>query len=132
MEDLVGRILKRRYRIDASIDRGGMSEVYRAFDLRRSYPVAVKVMCTDLAEYVEFFDRFQAEARRLKRLTHQNIVRFYEFAQERLLIFLVMGFAEGITLRRRIFEAEGACPWRECKKRCGKYLLRFTMLTRTA
>ena len=42
MEDLVGQTLKGRYRIDAFIGRGGMAEVYRAFDLHRSYDVVLK------------------------------------------------------------------------------------------
>jgi serine/threonine protein kinase/outer membrane protein assembly factor BamD (BamD/ComL family) len=115
MEDLVGRTLKGRYRIDAYVGRGGMAEVYRAFDLRRSYAVAVKMMREDLAEDAEFVNRFRREAKNLSQLSHKNIVRFYEFAHEGHLAFLVMDYVEGITLRRRILEAGGPLPLEEAR-----------------
>jgi serine/threonine protein kinase len=115
MEDLVGRTLKGRYRIDAYVGRGGMAEVYRAFDLRRSYAVAVKMMREDLAEDAEFVNRFRREAKNLSQLSHKNIVRFYEFAHEGHLAFLVMDYVEGITLRRRILEAGGPLPLDEAR-----------------
>lgn len=54
MLDLTGRIPKDRYRIAAMIGRGGMAEVYQAWDLRRQHHVAVRVMREDLAEDVDF------------------------------------------------------------------------------
>jgi serine/threonine protein kinase len=107
MTDLTGRILKNRYRIDAYLGRGGMAEVYRAYDTRRSYPVAIKVMHPDLAEDREFVRRFRTEAESLATLAHDNIVRFYSLEKEKLLIFLVMDFVDGITLRTLIAQADG-------------------------
>ena len=107
MPDLAGRTLKRRYRIDALLGRGGMAEVYRAFDTRRHYPVAVKVLREDLAEDWDFVRRFQAEADSLGQLAHQNIVRFYSFEQDGRIAFIVMDYVEGDTLRSRLFEAQG-------------------------
>jgi serine/threonine-protein kinase len=107
MPDLVGRTLKKRYRIDAFLGRGGMAEVYRAYDTRRHYPVAVKVLREDLAEDWDFVRRFQAEAGSLARLAHQNIVRFYSFEQDGRTAFIVMDLVEGDTLRGRLFEAQG-------------------------
>ncbi len=107
MADLIGRTLKRRYRIEAGLGRGGMAEVYRAFDTRRHYPVAVKVLREDLAEDWDFVRRFQAEAESLARLAHQNIVRFYSFEQDGRIALIVMDYIEGDTLRGRLFEAQG-------------------------
>ncbi len=107
MADLIGRTLGRRYRIEAGLGRGGMAEVYRAFDTRRHYPVAVKVLREDLAEDWDFVRRFQAEAESLARLAHQNIVRFYSFEQDGRTAFIVMDLVEGDTLRGRIFERQG-------------------------
>ncbi len=115
LKDLLGQVLNGHYRVDAFIGRGGMAEVYRAFDLRRSYPVAVKIMRADLAEDVEFMNRFRREASSLARLAHDNIVRFYEFAREGRMAFLVMDYVEGITLRLRILEAEGPMPLEEVR-----------------
>lgn len=107
MPSLEGRVLQGRYRIDGLIGRGGMAEVYRAWDRRRQYHVAVKVMREDLSEDLEFVRRFQQEAQALSALAHANIVRFYAFEQEGPLAFIVMDLVEGTTLRRRILDAGG-------------------------
>ena len=91
MIDLVGRVLKNRYRIDAYLGRGGMAEVYRAFDTRRNYLVAIKVMHPDYAEDREFVRRFRQEAESLSELAHDNIVRFYSLERDHGITFLVMG-----------------------------------------
>ncbi len=108
MPDLVGWTLKGRYRVEGLIGRGGMAEVYKAWDTRRQYRVAIKVMREDLAEDIEFLDRFRREASALAALNHANIVRFYSFEREGRLAFIVMDYVEGTTLRGRIFDAEGA------------------------
>jgi len=80
--DLTGRILHGRYRIEELIGRGGMAEVYKAWDTWRNYHVAIKVMREDLAEDLEFVRRFRREATALAGLAHENIVRFYSFERE--------------------------------------------------
>ena len=107
MTDILGQILLNRYRIDALLGRGGMAEVYKAWDQRRQYAVAIKVMREDLAEDLEFLNRFRSEARSLSDLSHANIVRFYSFERQGHLAFMVMDYIPGITLRRRILEADG-------------------------
>jgi serine/threonine protein kinase len=84
-----------------------MAQVYKAWDMRRQYYVAIKVMREDLAEDLEFLRRFRAEAANLARLAHENIVRFYSFERDGNLAFIVMAYVPGKTLRRRILEADG-------------------------
>ena len=110
MTDLTGRLLKDRYEIESYLGRGGMAEVYKAYDIRRSYPVAIKMMHADLAEDRSFIRRFRREAESLATLAHDNIVRFYEFQRERHLTFLVMDYVPGTTLRHRIVELDGSLP----------------------
>jgi serine/threonine protein kinase len=107
MLNLEGQILKGRYRIEALVGRGGMAEVYKAWDTRRQYHVAIKVMREDLAEDIEFLRRFKREAQALAALSHANIVRFYSFEREGRLAFIVMDYVEGTTLRGRILDAGG-------------------------
>jgi tRNA A-37 threonylcarbamoyl transferase component Bud32 len=107
MPDLVGQTLLNRYRIEELIGRGGMAEVYKAWDTHRQYYVAIKVMREDLAEDLEFLRRFKREARALAALSHANVVRFYSFEREGRLAFIVMDYVEGTTLRGRILDAEG-------------------------
>jgi serine/threonine protein kinase len=107
MADLTGRTLNRRYRVEELIGRGGMAEVYRAYDTRRNYPVAIKVLREDLAEDWEFIQRFRAEAENLAHLAHQNIVRFYSLEQDQRIAFIVMDYIDGDTLRGRLFDMRG-------------------------
>ena len=119
MEDsLVGRTLLGRYRVEALIGRGGMGEVYKAWDRKRSYYVALKLLREDLAEDRFFAERFQAEAATLARLSHRNIVTFYGLEQAGHLAFIVMEFVEGTTLRRRLHDLAGPLPLPEVLSIC--------------
>ena len=110
MPDLVGTMLVGRYRVEEMVGRGGMAEVYRAFDHRRSYEVAIKVVREDYAEDPAFVRRFQAEAQSLASLSHQNIVRFYSFEQDGPVAFIVMDYICGFTLRRYLRDRNAPLP----------------------
>ncbi len=108
-----GHLLRNRYEIRKLIGRGGMADVYLAFDRRRMVQVAIKVMREDLAEDPEFLQRFTREARALAQLDHPHIVRFYSFERDGGLAFIVMDYVEGETLRKHLLEAGGPLPWEE-------------------
>lgn len=107
MSDLTGQTLARRYRIDAFLGRGGMADVYKAWDTRRSAYLALKILHGDLAEDKVFVRRFRREAQTLSRLQHPNIVRFYGLEQDGDLVFMLMDFVEGTTLRKEIATTKG-------------------------
>ena len=107
MATLVGKILKNRYRVDESLGRGGMAEVYRVWDLQRDVPLAMKVLREDLAHDVVFLKRFEREAKTLSKLQHPNIVRFYGLEQDDMLVFMLMDYIEGESLREEIFRSRG-------------------------
>lgn len=108
-----GTVLRDRYRLERLLGRGGMADVYLAFDLRRQVHIAVKLLREDLAEDPEFLQRFQREAEALARLDHPYIVRFYSFERQRPIAFIVMDYVPGITLRTRLLEAGGPLPLAE-------------------
>jgi len=110
---LEGRILRGRYRVGRLLGRGGMAEVYLAFDTRRQVSVALKLLREDLAEDPEFVRRFEREAEALARLDHPYIVRFYSFEREGRAAFIVMDYVPGISLRGRLMEAGGPLPLEE-------------------
>lgn len=97
-----GTILNSRYRIDEFIGRGGMAEVYKVWDLQRSVTLAIKVLNPELAEDKVFLRRFQREAQILSKLQHPNILRFYGLESSDGLVYLVLDYVDGITLRRLI------------------------------
>jgi eukaryotic-like serine/threonine-protein kinase len=104
MLSLVGEVISGRYKIEEAIGRGGMADVYKAWDQNRATYLAIKVLREDLAQDKIFLRRFQREAHTLERLQHPNIVRFYGLGQDKKLIFLLMDFINGITLQSLIFE----------------------------
>jgi serine/threonine-protein kinase len=62
MSTLVGMELSGRYRLDAQIGAGGMSTVYKAFDLTLERTVAVKLMHREIASDSDQLERFRREA----------------------------------------------------------------------
>ena len=107
MESLKGKTLKNRYRVDEELGRGGMAEVYKAFDQKRAGFVAIKLLREDLSRDKVFIRRFDREAKTLAQLQHRNIVRFYGIERDALDVFIVMDFIEGKTLRDLIFSSKG-------------------------
>ncbi|MDX6255719.1 MAG: eukaryotic-like serine/threonine-protein kinase [Frankiales bacterium] len=103
-DTLVGRVLDGRYRIQERIARGGMATVYRAVDLRLDRPVAVKVMHSSLAEDPDFVSRFTREAKAAARLSHPNVVAVFDQGSDSGIVFLVMEYVAGVTLRDVIKE----------------------------
>ena len=88
-------VLGDRYRIDALIGRGGMSDVYRGMDVVLQRPVAIKIL-TDRSE--DLRKRFLREAQSMARLNHANIVGVYDAAQSNGVSYIVMELVQGRTL----------------------------------
>ena len=102
-ESLLGR-----YTIEREIGRGGMATVYLARDLRHARQVAVKVLHPDLAAALGA-ERFLAEIRTTANLQHPHILPLHDSGDAGGLLFYVMPFVEGETLRARL-EREGPLP----------------------
>lgn len=101
---MIGELLERRYRVDATIARGGMSTVYRGLDTRLDRPVAIKVMDPQFAADPAFVSRFEFEARSVARLKHPALVAVYDQGHDGDRAFLVMELVEGGTLRELLRE----------------------------
>ena len=90
------------YEIRERLGRGGMGEVFRAFDTRLEREVAVKLIPPEVASDPERIARFEREARALAALQHQNIATIYGFEQAAGCRFLVMELVDGESLAERI------------------------------
>jgi serine/threonine protein kinase len=93
-----GTILADRYRIIGLLGRGGMGEVYRADDLKLGQPVALKFLPPKLADDPVRRERFFAEVRITRQLSHPNICRVYDIAEIDGRHFLSMEFIDGEDL----------------------------------
>ncbi len=80
------------YEITEWLGRGGMASVYKAVDPSGSVHVAIKVLPPTLAEYPQFSERFQQEARVVMRLEHPHIVPVTEVQEVGDYAFQVMPY----------------------------------------
>jgi serine/threonine protein kinase len=86
------------------VARGGMGVIYRARKAGATRDVALKILPRSLATEEEFRLRFDREARALAGLNHANIVNLLDYGVEGDLMFLVMEFVEGVSLRHILRE----------------------------
>ena len=104
MPDLSQRLndaLSDRYRIERELGRGGMATVYLAEDLKHHRRVAIKVLDPEVAAAVGS-ERFLHEIETVARLTHPHILPLYDSGAADGLLFYVMPFVEGESLRDRL------------------------------
>jgi eukaryotic-like serine/threonine-protein kinase len=78
----LGTLLGGRYRLDAQIGRGGMSTVYRSFDIVLERPVAIKLMHREIASDSDQLERFRREARSVAQLNHPHVVTVIDAGEE--------------------------------------------------
>lgn len=94
-----------RYTIHEEIGRGGMALVYAAQDRKHGRQVAIKVLRPDLAASVGR-ERFEREIKMAARLTHPHILPLHDSGDADGLLYFVMAYAEGGSLRGRL-DSEG-------------------------
>ena len=70
-----------RYRLIELLGRGGMGEVWRAFDTETERVVAVKVLPAHLADDPEFERRFRREAFAAAKLANPHVVPIHNFGE---------------------------------------------------
>ena len=103
VDDLVGRTIDGRYRLDARLGAGGMGAVYVATRLHIGDTVAVKVLRREQLNDPQSSERFRREAQMAARLKHPNAVSVYDFGiSSDGLMYIVMEQVEGHSLRQLI------------------------------
>jgi serine/threonine-protein kinase len=102
-----GEVVLDRFRIVRFIGRGGMGEVYEAFDTQLGR-VALKTIRPDLALDEQVMQRFRLEVQLARKITSPLVCRVHELFTvpagpgRRPLAFLTMEYLDGITLADRI------------------------------
>ena len=100
----VKRALAERYRVERVLGEGGMATVYLAEDLKHHRKVAVKVMRPELAATLGA-ERFLREVQIAAQLSHPNILPVHDSGEASGILYYVMPYVEGMTLRERIESA---------------------------
>src|SRR5437899_4091996 len=104
MRDLEGRLraaLAYRYALERELGRGGMAVVFLARDRRHDRAVAIKVLRQEIAAALGA-ERFLREIQIAAKLHHPHILPLYESGAAGDLLYYVMPYVEGESLRQRL------------------------------
>jgi eukaryotic-like serine/threonine-protein kinase len=106
-----------RYAIKKILGRGGVAQVYRAFDHTLRVDRAIKLIATSDQEMRSSLKRrLEAEARAMVQLNHPNLLAVHDSGEEDGVYYFVTDVAEGGTVMERIDQAgpiplQTACTW---------------------
>jgi serine/threonine protein kinase len=97
-----------RYRLIELLGRGGMGEVWRAYDPTMDRVVALKVLPPNFAGDKVFQERFRREARAAAGLDEPHVVPFHEFGEIDGRLYVTMRLIKGRDLQSML--ADGPLP----------------------
>ncbi|MGK2933737.1 MAG: protein kinase domain-containing protein [Gemmatimonadaceae bacterium] len=99
--DKLNTALADRYLIEREIGQGGMATVYLAQDIRHRRKVAIKVLHPELTAVLGP-ERFLNEIELTANLQHPHILPLFDSGAADTLLFYVMPYVQGETLRTRL------------------------------
>jgi len=102
-----GSVIAKRFEILSFLNRGGMGEVYEAWDSELKERVALKTIRPAIAFDSDVIERFKREVKQARAISHPNVCRVHELfvheaGSEQRTWLLSMELLEGPTLRERI------------------------------
>ncbi|GAB20411.1 putative serine/threonine protein kinase [Gordonia effusa NBRC 100432] len=100
------------YRLDELLGRGGMGEVYRAYDTEKGRVVALKLLNPSLANDQVYQERFRRESRMVARLGEPHIIPIHDFGDLEGVLYLDMRLVSGRDLRKVLTDAGKLTPER--------------------
>ena len=107
-----GTLIRGKYRVLATLGKGGMGVVYKVEHITLEELRALKVMFPQLAAEPKFRQRFLREARETRKLrSNPNVVAIEDQEQaEDGSLFIVMEYVDGVSLRDVLRSARGPLP----------------------
>lgn len=100
-DEYIGKLIARKYRVEALIGEGGMGKVYRATQVALDKPVVLKVLRQSLLSDERTVARFQREAKAASRLNHPNSISILDFGQaDGGALFIAMEYVSGRDLHQ--------------------------------
>lgn len=115
----LGRVISERYRVHRFIARGGMGEVYEAFDMTLRRRIAIKTILQREMQVPVAKERFLREIRLALDVTHENVCRLYDWEEHKggtgetdtaPFMFLTMELLLGPTLTSKVQDRGKLAP----------------------
>jgi serine/threonine-protein kinase len=103
-----------RYRVERELGAGGMAIVYLATDLKHQRQVAIKILRPELAAALGH-ERFLREIEIAAKLQHPHILPVYDSGDADGILYYVMPFVEGESLRDRLVRGGSLPPAEACR-----------------
>src|SRR2546428_13368277 len=97
--DMIGRVIKGRYKLIDERGRGSFATVYVARDLENNHIYAVKVMHLELSNDGGLLARFQREAHILLNMSDSHMVRIVAYGNDNNMNYIVMDYIDGQSLK---------------------------------
>ena len=118
---VTGQLLANRYELREKLGSGGVSTVYRAWDMLRNTEIAVKIIHPHLVENELIVQQFGQEIAITRKISHPGIVQYYEMLEYQGKTFLTLEYLSGGDLKMRIRDG-GPLPVTEAA-RIGEQIL---------
>lgn len=109
----IGKVILNKYRVDSFIAAGGMSSIYKVWDIQRSVALAMKVLNIDFEEDPSALKRFRREASAYQKLAHPNIVQFFGLETFDDKVIFLQRYIDGPTLKEILVATRGPLPLSE-------------------
>ena len=116
-----GEIQGERYRIRSLLGRGGMGEVWRAFDLKLRVDVALKALRTELIADEHALETLRQEVRAAREVISPNVCRVYDLEELDGRELVSMEYVDGTTLQE-ILKERGPLELNEAREIASQFL----------
>ncbi|WP_156746743.1 serine/threonine-protein kinase, partial [Mycobacterium sp. E2733] len=93
-----------RYRLVELLGRGGMGEVWRAYDTTMDRVVALKLLLANVAEDPAYVERFRREAHAAASLDEPHVIPIYDFGEIDGRLYVTMRLIAGRDLHDLLAE----------------------------
>ena len=97
------------YQLIALLGKGGMGEVYEAFDTVKSRTVALKLLPEEYAKNPGYPERFRREAHAAARLQEPHVIPIHDWGEIDGVLYIDMRLVPGDDLRT-LLKNDGALP----------------------
>ena len=116
-----GQIQGERYRIRSRLGRGGMGEVWRAYDLKLRQDVALKALRTDLLTDPDALETLRQEVRTAREVISPNVCRVFDLQEVDGQELISMEYVDGRTLQE-ILRDRGPLELNEAREIASQFL----------